>query len=254
MSDILRSQRIEDVEVWALNRPQSRNALTHGLIVQLDEAVRAAIADADVGAMVITGAPPAFCGGFDLREVAEHQGDAEKSRAMADALFDLFEHVYNAPKPMVAAVNGHAVAGGAGLMSTCDYVVASRKARIGYPEIKRGIVAAVVMPYLARQVGERMAKQLLLTGELLDAYEARNAGLINEVRQEDSVLLRAVEVAQKLAAMPRSSYAETKRVLHEVYALDEAAGRESVKKVHSQVFLSDEAKESIARFLAGENS
>ncbi len=251
MSEILRSQRIDEVEIWALSRPQSRNALTHDLIVQLDEAVQAAIADDEVRALVITGAPPAFCGGFDLREVAQHQDDAEKSRAMADALFDMFERVYTAPLPVVAAVNGHAVAGGAGLMSTCDYVVASMGAKIGYPEIKRGIVAAVVMPYLARQVGERMAKQLLLTGELLDAYQARNAGLVNEVRGENSVLLRSVEVAQQLAAMPRSSYAETKRVLHEVYALDAAAGRESVRAVHSQVFLSEEAKESISKFLAG---
>src|SRR5262245_39181457 len=166
-----------------LNRPEARNALSRALIASLTETLKKADGDPELRSIIVTGAPPAFCAGLDLREVAATSAD--QAEHDASALLNLFETIDNLGKPVIAAVNGPAVAGGAGLVSVCDIVICGRGGSIGYPEIKRGLVAAIVMTYLRRLVGERQAKYLLLTGDTLSAERALEFKLCNEVVADD---------------------------------------------------------------------
>jgi methylglutaconyl-CoA hydratase len=177
-----------------LNRPDRRNALSRELIEGLDHAVRQAAQESKVRCLVLTGAGSAFCAGMDLEELRQSLG-AEAALIWEDAqrLAALYDFLYRVPKPTIAAVNGPAVAGGAGLVSVCDLAVAVASARFGYPEVRRGLVAAMVMPHLLRHVGERAARWLLLTGELLDAKEAYRIGLINAVAEDLPQLFQTVE-------------------------------------------------------------
>ena len=165
-----------------LNRPDKRNALSRDLIAALTAAFERARDDASARCVLLTGAGPAFCAGMDLAELSATV-DADRATIWNDAvnLARLFDLIYTLPKPTIAVVNGAAVAGGAGLVTVCDLAVAVPTAKFGYPEVRRGLVAAMVMPHLLRHVGERIARWLLLTGELIDAATALRVGLINEV-------------------------------------------------------------------------
>src|SRR5262249_27995972 len=158
------------------------NALSRGLIAALTEAFGRARDDDAVRCVILQGAGPAFCAGMDLAELAEmlqKPSAGGGSTVWDDALrlAKLYDLIYTLPKPIIAAVHGAAVAGGAGLVTVCDLALAAPEARLGYPEVRRGLVAAMVMPHLLRHVGERMARYLLLTGELIDGTEAMRSGL-----------------------------------------------------------------------------
>ncbi len=212
MANTLLRQVSDGVAVLTLNRPDKRNALSRDLLTALREEVRFALNDDATTACVITGAPPAFCAGLDLDELP-----ADGTTAVTpDVLYDLLYDIYTAPKPVLAAVNGDAVAGGAAIMSVCDLAIAARSARVGYPQIKRGLTAPIVMPFLIRQVGLRRAKRLLLTGELMTAEDACEAGLIDEVVDHDVVLTHALSWAVRLASHPPECFAETKQLIQEV--------------------------------------
>src|SRR5262249_50847466 len=160
------------------------NALSRGLITALRDAFQQANADAAARSVILTGAGPVFCAGMDLAELSEtldRPDDATTVWEDAYRLAKLFDLIYTLPKPTIAAVNGAAVAGGAGLVTVCDLAVAVPEARLGYPEVRRGLVAAMVLPHLLRHVGERTARYLLLTGELLNGAEACRTGLVNAV-------------------------------------------------------------------------
>jgi methylglutaconyl-CoA hydratase len=155
--------------------------------------------------------------------------DPEGSPVWEDALrlATLYDRLYTLPCPTIALVNGPAVAGGAGLVSVCDLALAVPTARIGYPEVRRGLVAAMIMPHLLRHVGERTARYLLLTGELVDAEEACRVGFLNAVVPADQLRERALQWAASLAAGGPQALARTKEVLHrfshQQMALEEAA-------------------------------
>lgn len=226
--DLVTSERRGPARVLSLNRPEKRNALSRGLITALDQAVLAAIEDVSTRVIVITGNGPAFCAGMDLTELQETvRADAEVIWEDARRLSRLFDHIYSAPKPTLAVVNGPAVAGGAGIASVCDLAIASTGAKFGYPEVRRGLVAAMVMPHLLRHVGERMARYLLLAGELIDAAEARRVGLINEVVEADRLWPRAEELIAHLAAGGPRALETTKSLLRrfssQAMSTDEAA-------------------------------
>src|SRR5215469_7749947 len=190
--------------VLTLNRPDRRNALSRNLIAALTEAFGRARDDAAARCVILTGAGNSFCAGMDLAELQESLSAAppssttrrggEEGGVWDDALrlAKLYDLIYTLPKPAIAAVNGAAVAGGAGLVSVCDLAVAVPGAKFGYPEVRRGLVAAMVMPHLLRHVGERTARYLLLTGELIDAAEAVRTGLINTVAPAEQLLPRAL--------------------------------------------------------------
>lgn len=251
MSDeLVRYEVRKPAVVLTLNRPDRRNALSHGLIARLTEAFGRAREDAAVRCVILTGAGNAFCAGMDLAELQESLTTAKEEQAPVwdDALrlAKLYDLMYTLPKPTIAAVNGAAVAGGAGLVSACDLAVAVPEARFGYPEVRRGLVAAMVMPHLLRHVGERMARYLLLTGELIGAEEACRAGLINAVASAEQLLTRALAWAHALAEGGPNALARTKELL-QVFS-HQAVGLEEAAKASAAPRLSDECKQGLEAF------
>src|SRR5436309_5895815 len=199
--------------VITLNRADKRNALSRRLIAALRQCFERARDDAAARCVILTGAGPVFCAGMDLAELQESLDvPAESSPVWDDALrlARLYDLIYTLPKPTIAAVQGAAVAGGAGLVTVCDLAVAAPEAKFGYPEVRRGLVAAMVMPHLMRHVGERMARYLLLSGELIDAQEAVRAGFLNEVAPANQIHDRATARARSLAEGGPQALALTK--------------------------------------------
>jgi methylglutaconyl-CoA hydratase len=216
--------------ILTLNRPDRRNALSRALIAALGEAAARAANDPAARCVILTGAGNAFCAGMDLAELQESLGvGPQESPVWDDALrlATVYDRIYTLPKPTIAAVNGPAVAGGAGLVSVCDLAVAVPEARFGYPEVRRGLVAAMVMPHLLRHVGERTARYLLLTGETIDAEEAHRVGFINMVVPAAQLMEQALIWAKAVAEGGPNALARTKDLLHsfshQSLSLEEAA-------------------------------
>ena len=238
------------VAVLTLDRPLQRNALSRALLAQLRDALDKVSVDEKIRAVVLTGAGVAFCTGMDLKEAAamDAAADAEaQTIGTLEEFADLLQRLHTLPKPTIAAVNGDALAGGAGLMMACDLAIAAETARIGYPEVKRGLVAAIIMYDLTRQVGDRRARQLLLGGEPISSKVAQDWGLVNKVTPSDACLHEAIGVAEELAQSGPKALALTKRLL------DEAAGGprdlRGAAAVSASVRLSAEAREGIHAFV-----
>ncbi len=245
MSELIRYESRGPAVVLTLNRPDKRNALSRALIADLTAAVIRAGDDPAARCVILTGAGSAFCAGMDLDELRSTlTADAEVIWDDAIRLAELFDRIYALPKPTIAAVNGPAVAGGAGLVSVCDLAVAVPTAKFGYPEVRRGLVAAIVMPHLLRHVGERMARYLLLTGELIDAAEANRVGLINAV--SDSPMATAEAWAHSCSEGGPLALAETKALLHrfskQALSVEEAARASAAPR------LGDECRAGLAAF------
>jgi methylglutaconyl-CoA hydratase len=237
--------------VLTLNRPDRRNALSRGLIAALSAAFERARDDNAARCVILTGAGSAFCAGLDLEELStwiEQPGDKGSSWDDALVLGNLYQLIYTLPKPTIAAVNGAAIAGGAGLMTVCDLAVAVEKARFGYPEVRRGLAAALVMPHLLRHVGERMARYLLLAGELIGAAEAMRAGLINEVVPAGELLSRVRQLALAIAEGGPQALATTKSLLEHMSR--QALSVAETAQASAAPRLSDECKEGLRAFFA----
>jgi enoyl-CoA hydratase/carnithine racemase len=224
------------VRVLTMNRPEKRNALNSELTQGLLDALRAADADESVGAIVLTGAGQGFCAGADLSEFKDLQaGVAAENRA--ELTMQLHLVVSKISKPVVSAVNGHAMGGGAGLAIAADLAVMADNAKIGYPEAKHGIVAAIVMANLVRQVGRKAAFELVSLGEPVDAQRALQLGMVNRVCPTSDVLSVSLGLAEKLAGVKRVAMAETKRLFHEVADLALAPalerGRDTNKRMRN---------------------
>jgi methylglutaconyl-CoA hydratase len=238
------------VAVLTLNRPERRNALSRVLLAQLRDAVDDVGVDLGVRSVVLTGAGAAFSTGMDLKEAAEMYAAPDGEHAMvavSKEFADLLECLHTLSKPVIAAVNGDALAGGAGLMAACDLAVAAETARIGYPEVKRGLVAAIVMHDLTRQVGDRRARQLLLTGDFISSKLAYDWGLVNAVTPPERCLDEAIRLAEGLIASGPTALASTKRLL------DETEGRppnlRGAAAISAVVRASEEAQEGISAFV-----
>ena len=224
------------VRVLTMNRPDKRNALNAELTQGLLDALRTADADESIGGIVLTGAGPGFCAGADLSEFKDLQ-QAVAAENRAELTMQLHLTFSKISKPVVTAINGHAMGGGAGLAIAGDLAVMAEGAKLGYPEPKHGIVAAIVMANLVRQVGRKAAFELVALGEPIDAQRALQLGMVNRVVEQKDVLAEAVALAEKLAAIKRPAMAETKRLFHEVADLPLAAalerGRDTNKRMRN---------------------
>ena len=214
MKEILVDNKSQ-IRILTLNRPEKRNALNSALTQGLLEALRAADADESVRAVVLTGAGQGFCAGADLSEFKDLQ-DAVAAEGRAELTMQLHLVFSRMKKPVVTAINGHAMGGGAGLAIAADLAVMARSARLGYPEAKHGIVAAIVMANLVRQVGRKAAFELVALAEPIDAQRALDLGLINRISPEGKALEEAVALAETLAAVKPAAMEATKRLFHEV--------------------------------------
>jgi enoyl-CoA hydratase/carnithine racemase len=209
---------IEDrgaVRILTMNRPEKRNALNSELTQGLLDALKSADRDDAIGAIVLTGAGPGFCAGADLSEFKGLQ-DPQAAESRAELTMQLHLVFAKISKPIVTAINGAAMGGGAGLAIAGDLAVMAESAKLGYPEAKHGIVAAIVMANLVRQVGRKAAFELVALGEPIGAARALELGMVNRVVPDQEVYPVSILLAERLAALARPAMAETKRLFHEV--------------------------------------
>jgi methylglutaconyl-CoA hydratase len=196
-----------------LNRPDKRNAISYKLIEELHLALHE-VEKSPSPILILTGAGAAFCSGMDLDNLREiTQRSEEENLADSGRMAHMFRTLYDFPKVTIAAVNGPALAGGCGLATLCDFTLASQDAKFGYTEVRIGFVPAIVCSFLLRQVGEKQARDLLLSGRIVGAEEAHRLGLVNEVVSPENLLARARELADTLTANSPASLLATKRLL-----------------------------------------
>jgi methylglutaconyl-CoA hydratase len=233
-----------------LNRPDKKNALNASLIAGLKESLRRANDDDAVRAVVITGAGPDFCSGADLSAL-ELISKASVSENTADArsLMELFLVIRQLSVPVIAAVRGRALAGGCGLASACDIVVASSTARFGYPEVKIGFVPAMVMAILRRNISEKRAFELLTRGAEIGAEEARQFGLVNQILGEDNFDEEVTAYAQGFVIMSKTAVALTKALLYQTDGMAFTDALETGLDVNVIARMTDDCQKGIERFL-----
>ena len=201
------------IATLTLNRPDKRNAISYELIEELHHALHE-VQKSPAYIVILTGAGAAFCSGMDLdnlRDITKHT--EEENLADSGRMAHMFRALYDFPKVTIAAVNGAAIAGGCGLATLCDFTLASAEAKFGFTEVRIGFVPAIVSAFLLRQVGEKQARDLLLTGRIFDAEEAYRLGLVNEVVPAENLLARARELAETVLTNSPASLLATKRLL-----------------------------------------
>jgi enoyl-CoA hydratase/carnithine racemase len=213
------------VRILTMNRPEKRNALNSDLTKALFENLKEADRAEGVGCVVLTGAGQGFCAGADLTEFKGLQ-DPRAAEERAELTMQLHLAFSKISRPVVTAINGAAMGGGAGLAIAADIAVMAAGAKLGYPEAKHGIVAAIVMANLVRQVGRKAAFELVALGEPVDAARALQLGMVNRVVPDHELIPQTLFFAQKLAAMAPAVRAETKRLFHEAADLPLAAALE----------------------------
>jgi methylglutaconyl-CoA hydratase len=233
-----------------MNRPEKRNALSAELVTALRDAVREAGANAEARAILLSGEGKDFCSGADLSAL-QKIATAGVMENLADAgnLGALFLELRRLPKPVIAAVQGRALAGGCGLATACDLIVASETAQFGYPEVNIGFVPAMVMAILRRNVSEKRAFELITLGNVLSAGEAMEAGLVNRVFPDAEFATASVEFAKSLAAKPASAVALCKRLLYHMDGMTYETAIESGVDMNAIARQTEDCKAGVARFL-----
>lgn len=204
------------VTTITLNRPEKRNALSPVMMEELTAALNNSASSAECGVVVLTGAGSAFCAGLDLEHLeAMATKTPEQHHEDSARVAKLFRALYDCPKPTIAAVNGAAIAGGTGLAFICDFTLAVSEAKFGYTEVKIGFVPALVSSFLVLQIGEKAARDLLLTGRLFNAQEAHGLGLVNEVVNPDELTEHVRHLTHLLLRNSPESLRATKQLLSE---------------------------------------
>jgi methylglutaconyl-CoA hydratase len=244
MPVVLIEKQSPQITLVTLNRPERRNSLTIELLNELIAAIKVTSDQADDRVLILRGAGAAFCTGLDLKEAA----DQKKAHATAEMVAKTLVTLAETRLVTIAAVHGAAVAGGAGIMSACDFVVAAEKTKIGYPEVRRGLVAGLVMTFLRRQIGEREMRELVLGGELIDAQRAREIGLVNRVVAPDQLMTEAQKFADSILQGAPNAIAQTKRLIEELWSTSVKEDVDLALKHHLQARESEEAREGIAAF------
>ena len=196
-----------------LNRPEKRNALNGLMVEELNSVLSDAADDESLRTISIEGDEKSFCSGADLeylKSVAQYSWD--QNYEDSKKLSDLYLNIYTHSKPIIAVVNGPAIAGGCGLATVCDYVISTENGKFGYPEVKIGFVASIVSEFLIRQIGEGKARHLLLTGEIVNANKALELGMINEIVEETKLFSRVNEIIQNFKLCAPGSISSTKKL------------------------------------------
>ena len=233
-----------------LNRPEKRNALNDALITGLRDALEQAKNDAAVRAIVITGAGADFCSGADLAAL-QKISEASVADNIDDArsLMELFVLIRQVTVPVVAAVRGRALAGGCGLASACDIVLASATARFGYPEVRIGFVPAMVMAILRRNISEKRAFELLTRGAEINAEQAKAFGLVNQVFNEDNFAAEVNAYVRGFEKMSKTAVALTKTLLYQTDGMAFGDALETGVDVNVIARLTEDCQKGIAQFL-----
>lgn len=250
MTDSLLVALDAGVLTLTLNRPDKRNALDTPTLDALHAELERADLDGDVRVVAIRGAGKDFCAGADLAELLASAGQtAEENERTALHLGGLFIKIRDLPKPVVAVVHGRALAGGAGLATACDLVLAAATARFGYPEIQRGFVPAMVMTLLRRLTGEKVAFDLAATGRVLTAAEAHAAGLVSRVIDDAGFEAESARILGALASASGSALALTKRQFYQLDGMSFEEGIALGAQVNALARSTPDFKRAIAAFL-----
>lgn len=237
------------VATITLSLPEKRNAISTQMVLDLVAALAQA-EESSARVVILTGSGKAFCAGMDLNELqtlatATREKNIEDARRVAK----LFHRLYSFPRPVIAAVNGAAIAGGCGLATLADFTLAVPEAKFGYPEVKLGFMPALVTVFLRRQIGEKQARDLLLTGRVVDAAEAYRLGIVSEIVAPERLLERAQELAATLIAASPSAVASTKKLLA---GFDDAAVRselETAIEANAAIRSTPDFREGVTAFL-----
>jgi methylglutaconyl-CoA hydratase len=237
------------VATLTLNRPEKRNAISAQMMAELLSAFTEVEA-IPARVLIVTGAEKAFCSGMDLDELKASSGqspteDLEESRRIAR----LYRRIWSFPKLTVAAVNGAAIGGGCGVATLCDFTISAPEATFGYPEVRIGFMPAVVAVFLARQVGEKHARDLLLTGRIIDAAEAHGLGLVTKIAPAQGLLADTRIFADSLLAASPTSVLKTKKMLCDFAAPQLDRELELATAEGAQIRTTADFREGLASFL-----
>jgi enoyl-CoA hydratase len=240
-------ERHDRVLLLRLNRPKALNALSSAVLDELIQAVSAADADEDVGAVVLTGSPKAFAAGADISEMS-----SKSYMEMFGAdFFAGWERFAGARKPIIAAVQGYALGGGCEVVLMCDIVIAGESAKFGQPEITLGVIPGMGgTQRLVRAIGKAKAMDLILTGRMMDAGEAERAGLVARVVPDDRLIDEALAVAKKIASFSTPAVCVAKESVNRAFETSLAEGIRFERRVFHSLFATDDQKEGMAAFLA----
>src|SRR3954470_15122130 len=243
MPVVLVEKQSPQVTLLTLNRPERRNALTIELMSDLTTAIENAAADPNQRIVILRGAGKAFCSGLDLGEavVNDPQTTAENVARMLLAIAET-------RLVTIAMVHGAAVAGGAGVMSACDFVIAAERTKIGYPEVRRGLVASLVMTFLRRQLRERDLRELLLASELISAQRAFEIGLVNRVVPIAELESEVQKIVGSVLQGAPGAISNSKRLMEQLWSTSVREDIEVALRHHMEARESPEAKEGIAAF------
>jgi methylglutaconyl-CoA hydratase len=237
------------VALITLNRPDKRNAISYELIDDLLKAL-AQVETSPASILILTGAGKAFCSGMDLDNLrALTSRTHDENLADSQTMAKMFRTLYEFPKVTIAAVNGPAIAGGCGLATLCDFTLASREAKFGYTEVRIGFIPAIVSAFLLRQLGEKLARDLLLTGRIIGADEAHRIGLVNEVLAPERLLERARELASDLLQNSPASLLATKRLLKDYSAAQLDRQIAEAVQENARIRTTDDFREGVNSFL-----
>lgn len=237
-----------------LNRPEKRNALNHEVVAELKSAFRIAEQDDQVKVIILRATGEAFCAGADLEYLQQlQQFSYEQNLADSNHLKELFYQIYTLKKIVIAQVQGHALAGGCGLTTVCDFTFAVPEAKFGYTEVKIGFIPAIVMVFLLRKLGEARAKHLLLTATLISAEEAKSIGLIHVVTDKGHLDQEVLKFARGLIDT-NSAYAmgTTKEMIGKMQSLPLEEALAFASEMNAKARASDDCKKGISTFLRKE--
>ena len=241
------------VAILTLNRPEARNALSEEMMAALRGGIDDAAADRAVKVVVIAANGPAFCAGHDLKQMTPHRGDADKGQAYFESLFarcsQLMLAIVRCPKPVIAQVHGIATAAGCQLVASCDLAVASDTARFATPGVNIGLFCSTPMVALSRNVPRKMAMEMLLTGDLVDAKTAKAIGLINHVSTHDELRVATMHLAHKIASKSRASVALGKEAFYRQLDMDLGAAYDYASEVMTRNMMMADANEGICAFI-----
>ncbi len=235
-----------------LNRPEKRNAIDDVMVRELTAAVTSAAKDPAVKVVVLAGNGPAFCAGADLQYLQRlSQYDLEENRADSRSLANLFRVIYELRKPVIAAVNGPALAGGCGLASACDFVVASKEhARFGYTEVHIGFVPAIVLLFLVKKVGEGKARELVIRGNILGADEAERAGLVSRAVAAADLENEVQHLADELIANNSvTAMGLSKELLSKVQGMNLVEALDFASNLNAAARMTSDCKQGVQAFL-----
>lgn len=239
------------IGVITLQRPDKRNALSAEMVSALADAIARVRDDASVRVVVLRGDGPAFCAGADLAYLQQiSRNSPMENLADSTHLMTTMQSIVDLPKPVIAMVHGPAIAGGCGLATVCDLVIAGReRAQFGYSEVRIGFIPAIVMVYLLRKVGDTQARRLVLTAENINAEEAVRIGLITQVVDDADLERVTMDTARAIAKNSASALALSKAMLSSLHGMSLDAGLRYAASMNAIARQTDDCKDGIARFL-----